>query len=174
MRKTLPILTAVALALTLTIPASAAKPKDPPGKPPANEGLTCADFFGLDDPRVVTLETDDSGNEAASVVLHRRLTEACFDVPTGGIWTISLASVEGAADPTEVLLRLEDSMPGDACYHAPLKPYESAIYAMPGTCDPPEGEDGWSDSDPDQQVLYAFMVGKGQAAVEVTLQRTDG
>ncbi len=174
MRKTLPILTAVALALTLTIPASAAKPKDPPGKPPANEGLTCADFFGPDDPRAVTLETDDSGFGEASVVLHRRLKEACFDVPTGGTWKITLDPVVGAADPTEVKLRLEDSMPGDACYQAPLTPYESVTYVMPEECDPPEGEAGWSDSDPNQQVLYAFMVGKGHASVEVTLERTDG
>lgn len=44
---------------------------------------------------------------------------------------------------------------------------------MPDECPPPPGEPGWSDPDADHQVLYAFMVGRGHAAVKVTLQRTD-
>jgi hypothetical protein len=170
MRRTYAIFLAISLALTLTVPASAKPKQDPPGKPSSFEGLTCEQFFGFDDPRVVIV--GDTGE--ASIVVDRRLKEACFDVPAGGTWTITLVDVAGALDPREVQLHLKDSMPGDDCYMKPVSGYGSWIFEMGATCDPPAGQDGWTDIDPDQQVLYVYMVGPGRAAVEVTLKRSDG
>lgn len=164
MRRTLLILTVAVLALTLTVPAWAKPKQDPPGKTQTNEGTTCAEFYGPGDPRAV--------GGPGTVVLDKFHREVCFDVPAGGTWEISLGAVPGAIAPNEVPVRLEDSMPGDACYQTSLLPYGGLSYDMPLECPPPDGEAGWTDSHPDLQVLWAYMVGPGRAAVELTLVRT--